>query len=54
LKIIKTRTGCQYVGHLNDCGNLNWVAQNAMQTAGCRLDVTDLNRPTQNILGTVE
>ena len=27
-KIIKTRTGCQYVGHFYYSGSLNWAAQN--------------------------
>jgi len=28
LKIIKTRTGCQYVGYFYYSKNLNWAAQN--------------------------
>jgi len=30
-KIIKIRTGCQYIGYFNYSENLNWAAQN------CRL-----------------
>jgi len=38
-KIIKIRTGCQYVGYFYYSENLNWAAQNLelgrMRAAGC-------------------
>jgi len=40
-KIIKTRTGCQYVGYFYYSENLNWVAQNPEPCRG--LDIGSLN-----------
>jgi len=41
LKIIKTRAGCHYVGHLYYSKNLNWAAQNLH--LGSRLDIAVLD-----------
>ena len=47
-KIIKTRTGCQYVGYFYYSENLNWAAQNprlgCMRATGHGLDIADLNK----------
>jgi len=50
-KVIKIRTGCQYVGYFYYSGNLNWTAQNLrlgrMRTEGHGLDIADLEPKTR-------
>jgi len=45
-KIVKIRTGCQYIGDFYYSGNLNWAAQNLslgyMRPKGHGLDIAAL------------
>jgi len=47
IQIIKTRTGCQYVGYVYYSVNLNWTAQypqlGRMRPAGLGLDIAALD-----------
>jgi len=56
-KIIKTRTGCQYVGYFYHSENLNWAAQNLRLGRGldiAALDTLPLDRSTRTHLVTLD